>query len=69
MNNASRIGFKPTGSSLKKIDELARVPGVEPRALNNYFTIMIDPSAVLLLLLLCVIVLAAVRYLLTARPE
>lgn len=62
MNRASGIGFKPTGSSLMKRDELARVPAVEPRIVNNYFTINIDPNAVLFLLLLFVIVLAAMRY-------
>lgn len=62
MNSASGIGFKPAGSSLRKRDELAPIPAVEPRTVNNYFTITIDPSAVLFLLLLFVIVAAAIRY-------
>lgn len=62
MNSPSGIGFKPIGSSLKKRDELAPLPAVEPRTVNNYFTITIDPSAVLVLLLLFVIVVAAFRY-------
>lgn len=62
MNSTSGIGFKPTGSSLKRRSELAPIPAVEPRTVNNYFTINIDQSAVLFLLALFMIVLVAMRY-------
>jgi len=61
MNDEPGMGFRPTVSSPKKREVLAPIQNSEPRTINNYFTLVIDPNALLVLMLL-VIVFAVIRY-------
>jgi hypothetical protein len=62
MNDEPGMGFRPTVSSPKKREVLAPIQNSEPRTINNYFTLVIDPSALLFALMLLVIVFAVIRY-------
>jgi hypothetical protein len=59
MSDNPGYGFIPSPSSPKK--ELPEVPKASPAVVNNYFTMAIDPQAVLLVTLLVILVIAIVR--------
>jgi hypothetical protein len=58
MSDNPGYGFVPSPSSPKKELE---VPKANPAVVNNYFTIAIEPQAVLLVVLLVVLVMAMTR--------
>lgn len=61
MKNEPRMGFLARVASAKK-KESDGVQNPEPRTVNNYFTVVIDPKAVLFVVMLFVLVCAVMRY-------
>jgi hypothetical protein len=59
MSDNPGYGFVPSPSSPKK--ELAEAPKENPPVVNNYFTMFIDPQAVLLVALLMILAIALIR--------
>ena len=60
MNDNPGYGFVPSPNSPKK-KELPEAPNTGPAVVNNYFTIAIDPQAVLFVALLVVLVIVVIR--------
>ena len=60
MNDNTGYGFVPSPSSPKK-KELPEAPNTGPGVVNNYFTIAIDPQAVLFVALLVVLAIVVIR--------
>lgn len=61
MKDEPRMGFlAPLGTAKKKGSD--QVQNTEPRTVNNYFTVAIDPKAILFVLMLFVVVYAMMRY-------
>jgi hypothetical protein len=59
MSDNPGYGFVPSPDSPKK--ELPEPPEVNPAVVNNYFTVAIDPQAVLLVFLLVILVIGLTR--------
>jgi len=59
MSDNPGYGFVPSPSSPKK--ELPEPPKANPAVVNNYFTIAIDPQAVLFVALLVILVVSLIR--------
>ena len=61
MKDEPRIGFlAPVSSAKRKESDQAQNP--EPRTVNNYFTVVIDPKTLLFALMLFMIVWAVLGY-------
>ena len=62
MNDDPKWGFVPSPNSPKKRQLPEATPNPEPRVVNNYFTVLINPEAVLIVALLIVVIIAAFRF-------
>jgi len=67
MNDDPKWGFVPSPDSRKKGQLPETAPNSVRKVVNNYFTVLIDPQAVLLAVLLVVVMIAAFRFLPTLR--
>jgi hypothetical protein len=61
MNDDPKWGFVPSPSLPKKGQLPETAPNPVRKVVNNYFTVLIDPQAVLLVVLLVVVMIAAFR--------
>jgi hypothetical protein len=59
MSDNPGYGFIPSPRSPKK--ELPKVPQANPPVVSNYFTIAINPQAILFVVLLAILVYLAIR--------
>ena len=62
MNDDPKWGFVPSPNSPKKRQLPETTPNPEPKLVNNYFTVLINPQAVLIVALLIVVIIAAFRF-------
>lgn len=67
MNDDPKWGFVPSPNSPKKRQLPETTPTPVRKVVNNYFTVQIDPQAVLLMVLLIVVMVAAFRFVPTLR--
>ncbi len=67
MNDDPKWGFVPSPNSPKKRQLPETTPNPERKVVNNYFTVLIDPQAVLIVAILIVVMIAAFRFLPTLR--
>lgn len=61
-DNNPGYGFVPSPSSQRKKQLPETNPNPEPKVVNNYYQVFIDPQAVLALVLLIVVLIAASRF-------
>ncbi len=62
MNDDPKWGFIPSPNSPRKRQLPETTPNPERKVVNNYFAVLIDPQAVLLVALLIVVMIAALRF-------
>ena len=67
MNDDPKWGFVPSPNSPKKKQLPETTQNPVRKVVNNYFTVLIDPQAVLIVAILIVVMIAAFRFLPTLR--
>ena len=67
MNDDPKWGFVPSPNSPKKRQLPEATSNPEPKIVNNYFTVLINPQAVLIVALLIVVMIVAFRVAPTLR--
>jgi len=65
MNDDPKWGFVPSPSSPKK--RQLPTPNPEPKVVNNFFAVLVDPQGVLIMVILIIVMIAAFRFLPTLR--
>jgi hypothetical protein len=62
MSDDPKWGLVPSANSPKKRQLPETTPNPEPKVVNNYFTVFINPQAILFIALIIFVIVAAFRY-------